>query len=176
MNLVFLESPYAGDVVAHVHYARAAMADCIKRHEAPFASHLLYTQPGILNDHNPTERRLGIAAGLMWAAVAAETVVYDDLGVTPGMEQGIMDAVAAGRPVTFRSLAAYADERVENRRARVESLRVDRQMAEMSDDRAYTNGVIAAIDLKLHTARAELDAAMKAAREAKPGGTVIGAA
>ena len=43
MRFVIVESPYAGDVAANVEYARAAVADCLRRGEAPFASHLLYT-------------------------------------------------------------------------------------------------------------------------------------
>ena len=55
MELVVLESPFAGNVEMNIHYARACMADCLARGEAPFASHLLYTQPGILDDDIPEE-------------------------------------------------------------------------------------------------------------------------
>jgi hypothetical protein len=102
--LVIVESPYAGDVEANVRYARAAVRDCLLRGEAPFASHLLYTQPGVLRDELPEERALGIAAGFAFRSVAARTVVYDDLGVTPGMQAGIHHAEQLGRPVEFRSL------------------------------------------------------------------------
>ena len=57
MQRVIIESPYAGDVERNVRYARAAMADCLKRGEAPFASHLLYTQEGVLDDDIPGERQ-----------------------------------------------------------------------------------------------------------------------
>jgi hypothetical protein len=60
---VILESPYAGDVEANMRYARAAMRDSLMRGEAPFASHLLYTQEGVLLDSVPEERTLGIEAG-----------------------------------------------------------------------------------------------------------------
>lgn len=101
---VIIESPYAGDIAANKRYARAAMRDCLLRGEAPFASHLLYTQPGVLADHRPAERKLGIAVGLAWGQVADATVVYTDLGTTPGMLQGIAAAQAANRPVYYRSL------------------------------------------------------------------------
>lgn len=42
MKLVVVESPYAGDVERNLRYLRAAMADCLARGEAPFASHGLY--------------------------------------------------------------------------------------------------------------------------------------
>ena len=38
--------------------ARRAMLDCLKRGEAPFASHLLYTQA--LDDSDAAHRKLGI--------------------------------------------------------------------------------------------------------------------
>jgi hypothetical protein len=59
MKLVVVESPYAGDVTRNLEYARAAMADCLARGEAPFASHALYTQIGVLDDTKPEERKLG---------------------------------------------------------------------------------------------------------------------
>lgn len=67
--LVIVESPYAGDVDANVTYARRALRDCLERGEAPIASHLLYTQPGVLDDTVPEQRALGIAAGLAWRNV-----------------------------------------------------------------------------------------------------------
>jgi len=108
MRLVILESPYAGDVDANVNYARRAMADSLHRGEAPLASHLLYTQPGVLRDHDPDERALGIRAGLAWGTVAEATVVYADLGITPGMEQGITRAATEGRPVEVRYIGGAA--------------------------------------------------------------------
>lgn len=57
MRMVIVESPYAGDIERNVAYARACIADCLKRGEAPFASHLLYTQPGVLDDGVPAEDR-----------------------------------------------------------------------------------------------------------------------
>ena len=104
MLLVLLESPYKGDTARNEAYARAAMADCLSRGEAPFASHLLYTQPGVLNDSDPDERRLGIKAGLEWGRFAHMTVVYKDLGITQGMRLGIQAAWRAGRPMKFRRL------------------------------------------------------------------------
>ncbi|MBZ9847213.1 hypothetical protein LB565_04320 [Mesorhizobium sp. CA14] len=103
-RLVILESPYAGDVDRNVAYARAAMRDCLARGDAPAASHLLYTQPGVLDDGNPEERARGIAAGLAWGRVAEATVVYTDRGISNGMMQGIERADAEGRPVEWRTL------------------------------------------------------------------------
>jgi hypothetical protein len=105
LRRVIIESPYAGDIPANVEYARAAVRDSLSRGEAPIASHLLYTQPGILRDELPDERQWGIDAGLSWRHVSEGTVVYTDRGISRGMEYGIAAARSAGKPVEFRSLA-----------------------------------------------------------------------
>lgn len=104
MRLVILESPYAGDIEKNIEYARKCIRDCISRNEAPIASHLLYTQKGILKDEVPEERKLGIAAGLAWYKVAETCVVYTDLGVSNGMNEGIKVAKAAGVKIEYRKL------------------------------------------------------------------------
>lgn len=102
--LVILESPYAGEVELNINYARAALRDSLLRGEAPIASHLLYTQEGVLNDDIPEECEHGINAGLSWGSVASKTVVYIDRGISRGMEYGISKAQSEGRPIEFRSL------------------------------------------------------------------------
>lgn len=104
MRRVIVESPYAGAVETNLEYVRACMADCIKRGESPFASHALYTQPGVLDDNVQAERKLGIEAGLAWGSVADATVVYTDLGISGGMQIGIERAEREGRPVEKRAL------------------------------------------------------------------------
>jgi hypothetical protein len=106
MGRVILESPYAGDVDQNVAYARACIRDCLQRGEAPIASHLLFTQPGVLRDEMPEERALGIAAGLAWLPVAETLVAYIDRGISPGMAAAIELAERAGIPVERRSLLA----------------------------------------------------------------------
>ncbi|MCB4358448.1 DUF7768 domain-containing protein [Quatrionicoccus australiensis] len=104
MRLVILESPYAGDVQSNIEYARLCLRDSLMRGEAPIASHLLYTQPGVLDDEKPDERMHGINAGLAWKSVADASVVYTDLGITSGMEYGIKAAQQAGINIEFRSI------------------------------------------------------------------------
>jgi hypothetical protein len=112
LRLVLLESPFAGktdaETAANVDYAAACMRDCLTRGEAPFASHLLYTRPGVLDDKIPAERARGIEAGLLWGARAAASVVYTDLGISDGMRQGICRALVDLRPIEYRSLQAGA--------------------------------------------------------------------
>ena len=104
MRLVILESPYAGDIERNVTYARAALHDCLMRGEAPFASHLIYTQPGVLDDCEPCQRQYGIDAGIAWGDVADAVVVYTDLGMTAGMRYGIERHEQAGRAIEYRTL------------------------------------------------------------------------
>jgi hypothetical protein len=109
-EVVVLESPYAGDVATNVHYARLCMKDCLTKGEAPFASHLLYTQEGVLDDTIPAEREWGIKAGFAWRQVAKKTVVYTDLGISRGMQYGIDDALKRGVPVEYRKLPNWEQE------------------------------------------------------------------
>ncbi len=109
MRLVILESPYAADTEAEIRtnvwYARACIRDSLKRGEAPIASHLLYTQPGILDDKIAEERQLGIDAGLAWRQVAMASVVYTDRGISKGMRYGIEKAEDCSIPVEYRTLS-----------------------------------------------------------------------
>ena len=113
-NLVLLESPYAGDIEANLSYARACMHDCLLRGEFPFASHLLYTQEGILDDTIPSERTLGINAGFAWGSLASKTVCYTDFGITKGMYLGLLDANDSKRPIEFRKLYGNGECMLEN--------------------------------------------------------------
>jgi len=104
MKTVAIESPYAGDVEYNEKYGRACMADCLKRGEAPYASHLLYTQPGVLDDTIPEERTLGMEVGKAIEKLLDATIVYTDLGISSGMEWGIKQAQEAGRRIEYREL------------------------------------------------------------------------
>lgn len=110
MNMILLRTDCEKTAAREValKYARAAMRDCLQRGEAPYASHLLYTQPGVLDDDKPDERALGIEAGLQWGAVAYKTVVYTDLGISEGMRQGIDRAKCDNRDVEYRTLPGWS--------------------------------------------------------------------
>lgn len=111
MRRVILETPYKGDgwkdTQENLRFARLCARDCLIRGEAPFASHLLYTQPGILNDKIPQERSLGVEAGFAWKTVADATVVYINQGISEGMSMGIRKAIEEGQKVEYRNLASY---------------------------------------------------------------------
>lgn len=104
MDLVVIESPYAGDVEGNVEYAKRCVRDCLERGEAPYASHLFFTQPGILDDTIPEQRELGIQAGLAWGRAASLVAVYVDKGVSGGMRRGIYAAAVRGDEIDVRAL------------------------------------------------------------------------
>lgn len=105
MKLTILESPYAGEIEANVEYAQKCMHDMLTRGEAPYASHLLYTQPNVLNDDKPDERALGIAAGFAWKHIkGVNTVFYADLGMSRGMEMAVNYCKEHNMPYEIRCL------------------------------------------------------------------------
>lgn len=104
MIRVVIESPYAGDVERNLAYLRACMKDSLSRSEAPYASHALYTQPGVLDDTVPEERENGILAGFAWGERAELAVVYRDRGISDGMRRGIARWERLGLTVEYRSL------------------------------------------------------------------------
>ncbi len=102
MKRVVIESPLSGDFARNVRYARLCGLDCIRRGEAPYASHLLMTQ--FLDDALPDERTVGMEAGFAWGAVGEIVAVYQDLGISGGMKMGIANAERRGQPVEYRTL------------------------------------------------------------------------
>lgn len=109
-KFVDIESPYSGknekEIKRNILYARACVRDSLMHEEIPFASHLLYTQPGILDDNVSKERKRGIEAGkkLIEALPGITTIVYQDLGISPGMQYGINLAKKNGRNIEYRLL------------------------------------------------------------------------
>jgi hypothetical protein len=111
-TLVLVESPYAGKSKwwpiamwqrwRNRVYCRQCCRDCVSRGEAPFASHIFYTQ--FLDDNHPCERQWGIENGLAWGDKAERTVVYTDRGVSRGMDYGIKHARECGRQIEYRRL------------------------------------------------------------------------
>ena len=100
--IVIIESPYAGDVKRNELYARRCMKDSLLRGEAPFISHLLYTQ--VLDDTKPEERKMGMEAGFAFYRAADYSVVYQDYGISGGMKAGIEVAKSMGRKIEYREI------------------------------------------------------------------------
>lgn len=102
-----IESPFAGNVEKNLTFLRAAMRKCLLQGEAPYASHAIYTQPGVLDDNNPDERLHGIDAGLAWADTAQKIVAYTNLGISRGMEYALARHKENGKIVEMRVLEGW---------------------------------------------------------------------
>ena len=102
-NRVILESPYAGNVELHLAYLKLCIRDSILHYnEAPIASHALYI--GALNDDNPEERKIGIERFWLWHDVADAMVVYQDFGISKGMNYSIAHAREIGLRIHYRNI------------------------------------------------------------------------
>ena len=108
MLRIILESPFAAfdnrTVEDNVEYARKCVRDSLSRWEAPIASHLLYTQDGILDDNIPHERKWWIDAWLVWKEVADKHVFYIDYWMSRGMKYALEYATKNNIPVEYRTL------------------------------------------------------------------------
>ena len=92
-KLVFLASPFRGFDGAES-YALKAMADSLRRGEAPFVPHLLY--PKVMPDDHLPSRELGVGAAMAWLGVAERLVLYVDHGISAGMRSEIQAAALLG--------------------------------------------------------------------------------
>lgn len=93
---VVLELPHGADAT----YERAAFLDAVARGEAPISSSALHAEDGVVDVADGRRIRA------VWARYADATVVYADLGVTPGMQAAVDDARLDGRDVDVRVLGA----------------------------------------------------------------------
>lgn len=110
MKRVVVESPFAGEVEKNIEYGKACIKDCFDRGEAPFASHLIYTRRGVLDDTIPEQRALGIQAGLEWGDFGELRAFYIDLGFSVGMGYGIKRAIEINQPIDIRTIPDWREE------------------------------------------------------------------
>lgn len=82
-KLVYIASPYSGDIERNVAFAKAACRYAMNQGVTPIASHLLY--PQMLDDGVPEERKLGTDMGLRILKVCGSEL-------SSGMEQEIRAA------------------------------------------------------------------------------------
>lgn len=110
-RFVQVESPFASSsaegYAINIAYARAAVLDSIRRGETPVATHLLFTQPGILREE--TERALGLELALDLLQRVDAVVVYTDRGVSDGMQAAIREAHRRGIVVEYRRVPRLFD-------------------------------------------------------------------
>ena len=87
--IVYICSPYAGDVEQNVKATHAYSRHAVDRGCIPIAPHLLY--PQILRDDHPVERQLGLVFGIALMSKCAEVWVFGSR-ISPGMEAEIKRA------------------------------------------------------------------------------------
>ena len=107
MKLVYICSPYAGDVENNVRFAKTVCRYAMKQGCAPVAVHLLY--PQILNDAVPSERKAGIRMGLR-VLVSCEELWVCGGTVSHGMSCEIAKAARLGIPVRYLSAEQIQSE------------------------------------------------------------------
>ena len=96
MKLIYVASPYAGDVQKNTEFAKEACRHAMSEGHAFFAPHLLY--PAILDDNQPQERQLGINMGLAMLSHCDELWCYGDR-ISHGMMEEIAEADRLGIPI-----------------------------------------------------------------------------
>lgn len=99
-SIVYICSPYAGDVENNTAAARRYCRFAVEVGYIPIAPHLLF--PQFLNDSNPKERELGL---FFWNAIlskCAEIWVFGDR-ISEGMEAEIKRATWKGYRIRYFS-------------------------------------------------------------------------
>ena len=96
--IVYICSPYAGDVETNVQKARRYCRFAVDKGYIPIAPHLLFTQ--FLNDDSPKERQLGIFFGNAVMSKCSEVWVFGE-HISNGMEAEIKRAKWKNYPLRY---------------------------------------------------------------------------
>ena len=96
--IVYICSPYAGDVERNVEAARRYSRFAVEAGYIPFAPHLLF--PQFMNDADPAERELGLFFGNALMSKCAEVWVFGDV-ISEGMGVEIETAKRRRQPVRY---------------------------------------------------------------------------
>lgn len=96
--LVYICSPYAGDIEKNVRNARRYSRFAVTKKCIPVTPHLLY--PQFLNDANPTERELGLFMGLVLLSKCEQVWVFGNV-ISEGMAREIKRAKKKNIPIRY---------------------------------------------------------------------------
>lgn len=96
--LVYIASPYSGDVETNVKNARAYSRAAVNNGYIPITPHLLY--PQFMNDDLEKERELGMFFGIVLMSKCAEVWVCGGT-ISPGMELEIKRAQKKGYKLRY---------------------------------------------------------------------------
>lgn len=95
-KLVYIASPYAGDVEGNTAFAKEACRYAMEKDAAPIAVHLLY--PQMLDDTVPAEREAGLCMGLRVLEACDELWLCGGR-MSAGMQAELAAAERLGIPV-----------------------------------------------------------------------------
>lgn len=96
MKIIYVASPYAGDVKKNTEFTKRACRYVLEQGYAFFAPHLLY--PTILDEHQPEQRQLGLDMGIAMLSRCDELWCYGD-HISLGMHFEIEEADRLKIPV-----------------------------------------------------------------------------
>ena len=96
--IVFICSPFAGDIENNVKAARRYCRFAVEIGYIPFAPHLLF--PQFLDDTDPRERELGLLFGIALMSKCAEVWVFGET-VSVGMAKEIEKAEKRGMRIRW---------------------------------------------------------------------------
>ena len=90
MKTAYICSPYSGDTKRNKQYARELTAHAIQLGYAPITPHLYITE--CLDDNEPSQRDLGLNAGIALLSVCDIIIVGWRYGISDEMEREIFRA------------------------------------------------------------------------------------
>ena len=99
-KLVYIASPYAGNVKRNLAFAKAAGLLAVQEGCTPIITHLMY--PAILDDNDPEERALGMLMDMSLVVLCDELWCFDANGISKGMKEEIACAEQHDIPVVHR--------------------------------------------------------------------------
>lgn len=97
-KLIFVSSPYSGDVKGNVTKARVYCKYVINQGFVPVAPHLIF--PQFLDDTDDTDRLMGLYAGLTLLDKCDEFWLFGDT-ISDGMRTELEEAIRKGMPIGF---------------------------------------------------------------------------
>lgn len=96
--LVFICSPYVGDVERNIQKARGYSRFAVTKNYTPFAPHLLF--PQFLDDDDSEMRKLGLFMGMVLMGTCSEVWVFGS-NITKGMKVEIEKAKERNIPIKY---------------------------------------------------------------------------
>ena len=101
-RIVFICSPFAGDIEGNIMRARRYGRFAVSEQVVPIIPHLMY--PQLLDEHDPKERQLGVDMGLVLLSKCHEIWVFGDK-ISKGMTVEIKHAKMWNIPIKYFTTA-----------------------------------------------------------------------